>query len=323
MLEITPRTVRAWSRLGARPMLGQAIQDVADADERVIVLSADLGRSSGLARFRRAYPDRFYNVGIAEQNMIGVAAGLAREGHVAFATSFAPFLSMRASEQVRMNMGYMGLNVKAVALGSGVAMSFLGNSHYGWEDAAIMRAVPGMTVVSPADCAEILKTIRAAAAFDGPMYIRLTGEANLPIVYDEDYDFQIGRANTLRQGTDVALLAAGTMVHESLKAAEILEEAGISASVVNMHTLKPLDTDAVEWAVGTHRLLVSVEEHTAIGGLGGAIAEYKAGLPAAPPQLLLGLPDEYGPVGEHRYLLERFGLTAPQIAERIRDRLES
>ena len=301
-------------------MLGQAILALAEETENLMVLSADLGQSSGLGRFKKAYPDRFVNVGIAEQNMIGVAAGLAKEGFVVFATSFAPFLSMRSSEQIRMNLGYMDLNVKAVAIGSGVCMAFLGNSHYGIEDASIMRTIPNLTVVSPADCGEIVKTIFAAAKYEGPMYIRLTGEANIPIVYEEEYDFKIGEAVTLREGTDITIFANGTMVSESLEAARILEAEGVSATVVNMHTIKPLDTSAIDEAVASSRLIVSVEENTVIGGLGGAIAEYKTGLEGAPPQLIMGLPDSFGKVGEHRYLLEKYGLTAPQIAERISER---
>ena len=317
MLEINAKSARQWSRLGARPMLGQAILSLAETKQNLMVLSADLGSSSGLNRFKNAYPDSFVNVGIAEQNMIGIAAGLAKEGFVVFATSFAPFLSMRSSEQIRMNMGYMDLNIKAVAIGSGVSMAYLGNSHYGIEDASIMRSIPNLTVVSPADCGEIVKTVFAAAEYEGPMYIRLTGEANIPIVYDEDYEYEIGRAISLREGSDVTIFANGTMVHESLEAAKLLESEGIAAAVVNMHTIKPLDTAAIDEAVATSKLIVSVEEHTVIGGLGGAIAEYKTTLRNAPPQLILGLPDHFGKVGDHRYLLEKYGLTASRIAQRI------
>ena len=316
-MEINQKSVRQWSRLGSRTVLGQAILSLAETKQNLMVLSADLGSSSGLSRFKNAYPDNFLNVGIAEQNMIGVAAGLAKEGFVVFATSFAPFLSMRSSEQIRMNMGYMDLNIKAVAIGSGVSMAFLGNSHYGIEDASIMRSIPNLTVVSPADCAEIVKTIFAAAEYAGPMYIRLTGEANIPIVYEDDYEFEIGKAITLREGSDVTIIANGTMVHESLEAAKILEAEGLSATVVNMHTIKPLDTSVIDTAVASTKLIVTVEEHSVIGGLGGSVAEYKTTLKNAPPQVILGLPDHFGHVGEHRFLLEQYGLTAPQIAQRI------
>ena len=317
MIEITPRNARQWSRLGSRGVFGQAILSLAETKKDLMVLSADLGRSSGLGRFKNAYPDKFLNVGIAEQNMIGVAAGLAKEGFVVFATSFTPFISMRSSEQIRMNLGYMNLNIKAVALGSGVAMAFLGNSHYGIEDASIMRSIPNLTVVSPSDCGEIFKTVFAAAEYEGPMYIRLTGEANIPIVNKEDYNFEIGKAITLREGSEITIVANGSMVYESLEAAKLLELQGLSATVVNMHTIKPLDTTVIDKAVASSRLIVSVEEHSVIGGLGGAIAEYKTTLRNAPPQLIIGLPDYFGKVGEHRYLLDKYGLTAPQIAQKI------
>ncbi len=303
--------------MGSRGVFGQAILSLAETKKDLMVLSADLGSSSGLSRFKNAFPDKFINIGISEQNMIGVAAGLAKEGSVVFATSFAPFIAMRASEQIRMNMGYMDANVKAVALGSGVAMSFLGNSHYGLEDASIMRSIPNLTVVSPADCGEIVKTVFAASEYEGPMYIRLTGEANNPVVYKEDYNFEIGKAITLREGSEITIIANGTMVYESLEAAKILELEGLSATVVNMHTIKPLDTSVIDKAVASSKLIVSVEEHSVIGGLGGAISEYKTSLRNAPPQLIIGLPDKFGKVGEHRYLLEKYGLTAKQIAEKI------
>ena len=316
-MEITSKNARQWSRLGSRGVFGQAILSLAETKKDLMVLSADLGSSSGLSRFKNAFPDKFINIGISEQNMIGVAAGLAKEGSVVFATSFAPFIAMRSSEQIRMNMGYMDLNIKAVAIGSGIAMAFLGNSHYGIEDASIMRSIPNLTVVSPADCGEIVKTVFAAAEYEGPMYIRLTGEANNPVVYKEDYNFEIGKAITLREGSEITIIANGTMVYESLEAAKILELEGLSATVVNMHTIKPLDTSVIDKAVASSKLVVSVEEHSVIGGLGGAISEYKTSLRNAPPQLIIGLPDKFGKVGEHRYLLEKYGLTAKQIAEKI------
>ena len=317
MLEITPKNAKQWSRFGSRAVFGQAIFSLAETKKNLMVLSADLGGSSGLNRFIKSYPDNYLNVGISEQNMIGMAAGLAREGFIVFATSFAPFLSMRSSEQVRMNMGYMDANVKAVALGSGVAMSFLGNSHYGLEDASIMRSIPNLTVVSPADCGEIVKTVFAAADYEGPMYIRLTGETNNPMVYNEDYNFEIGKAITLREGSEITIIANGTMVYQSLETAKLLELEGLSIKVVNMHTIKPLDTSVIDKAVKSTKLIVTIEEHSVIGGLGSAIAEYKTGLCNTPPQLIIGLPDKFGKVGEHRFLLDKYGLTAEHITERI------
>ncbi len=320
MLEITPANARQWSRLGSRGVFGQAILALGETKHNLMVLSADLRNSSGLDRFRNAYPDQFVDVGIAEQNMIGVAAGLAKEGYCVFATSFAPFIAMRSGDQIRMNMGYMNLNVKAVAIGSGLSMAMLGNSHYGIEDLAVMRSIPNLTVVSPADCVEIVKTVYAASEYDRPMYIRLTGAANNPIVYTEDYDYEIGKAITLREGSDITIIANGTMVYESLEAAKVLDEQGISSRVVNMHTVKPLDITVIDKAIATSRMIVTIEEHSIIGGLGSAIAEHKSEWQNAPPQLIIGLPDYFGKTGEYRYLLEKYGLTGPQIAKRVSER---
>lgn len=317
MLEITKSNARQWSRLGSRAVFGQAILALAETKQNLMVLSADLGNSSGLDRFKSAYPDKFLNAGIAEQNMVGMAAGLAKENFVVFATSFSPFISMRASEQIRMNLGYMNLNVKVVGIGSGISMAFLGNSHYGIEDASIMRSIPNLVVVSPADCGEIVKTVFAAAEYEGPIYIRLTGGPNNSIVYTEDYIFEIGKAITLRQGNDVTIIANGTMVYESLEAAKHLELLGISATVVNMHTIKPLDRSVIDFAVQSSKLIVTVEEHSIIGGLGSAVAEYKTTLRNAPPQLIIGLPDLFGKTAEYKYLLNKYGLTGEQIASKI------
>ena len=279
-----------------------------------MMVTGDLGDSSGLARFKNTFPDRFINVGIAEQNMIGVAAGLAKEGYNVFATSFGPFITLRSGEQVRMNLGYMELNVKAVAIGSGLSMAFLGNSHYGLEDAAVMRSIPNLTVVSPADCAEIVKLVHTAAEFDGPMYIRLTGAVGNPPVYTEEYDFEIGKSITLRKGSDIAIFATGSMVYESLEAAKILDNSGISATVVNAHTLKPFDYSEIDKAISSSKIIVTVEEHSIIGGLGSIVAEYKAKFTNCPPQLILGLPDKFGKTAEYRFLLEKYRLVGDKIA---------
>lgn len=316
MVEINARNARSWSRFGARATYGAAMLALAGEHPNVYAASADLVSSSGLERFARSYPERVVNTGISEQNLIGVAAGMAKEGAVVFASSFAPFISLRAGEPLRMNLGYMQMNVKAVALGSGVSMAHLGNSHYGLEDMAVMRAIPGLTVLCPADGAEIHQAVFAAAAHQGPVYLRLTGAAPLPVVYQEDYSFEIGKAITLRRDAlqpDIALIACGSMVYHALEAAALLAEQGKTCAVVNMHTVKPLDTGAIDDLLGAKQL-VTVEEHSAVGGLGAAVAEYLAPLPQRPPHTLLGLPDTFGKSGSYEWLLERYGLTGSGIA---------
>ena len=313
---ITPAAARNWSRLGPRAVFGAALLEAAAQNENILAASADLLISSGLDRFRKTFPDRALNFGIAEQNLVGAAAGLAREGFRVFISTFAPFLSLRAAEQIRLNLGYMGADVKAVALGGGLGMGPLGNSHYGLEDLAVMRAIPGLTVVGPADGAEIFKTVLAAAADPRPMYIRLTGGLPLPVVYQEDYDFVLGRAVTLRPGSSGAIIANGSLVAPALEAAELLKEKGFEPAVINMHTIKPLDTEILE-TLREAEFLVTAEEHSRVGGLGAAVAEHLAGFKKKPPQLILGLPDAFGPVGEYPYLMGKYGLTGPGLAASV------
>lgn len=318
MLEITSINVRMWSRLGQRgAIFGVALPELAMSHENLRIVTADLGTLSGLDRFKTANPDKYLNVGIAEQNMVGIAAGLAKEGNCVFATTYATFITMRSFEQIRHNLGYLKYDVKIVGSSSGIVMGMSGNTHYALEDIALMRAIPNMTVLSPADSVEAVKMAQALVKMDGPAYLRLSGDLNCPMVYKEDYLFEIGKGVVLKKGTDVALIATGTMVSESLKAAEQLKQEGISCSVVDMHTIKPLDQELLGELFVSHRLLVTVEEHSTIGGLGSAIAEYKAGFPNSPRQIMIGLPDAFGKAGEYTYLLEKYGLTANAIAEKI------
>lgn len=316
MIEIKNSKVKLWSRIGARATLGQALLEVAKERDDFYVASADLVQSSGLTRFRDEYPNRLINVGIAEQNLIGIAAGLAKDGTNVFATSFSPFITMRACEQVRMNMGYMQMNIKTIGLGSGLIMAQLGNSHYGIEDASVMRAIPGMTVIEPADGVEVFKTIEALCDFRGPVYLRLTGGVPFPIVYEENIDFQIGKAIRIKEGKKIAIIATGTMVYYALKAAEILSRKGIDASVIDMHTIKPIDTSMVDEELDKE-LIVTVEEATVVGGLGSAIAEYLTNKKNRPRQLMLGIQDVFPHAGSYFYLLEQCRLTDILIAEDI------
>ena len=316
-MKINPSKTRLWSKLGSRATYGQAVLSLPENFSEVVAMSADLGNSSGLAPFIRKFPEKFINVGIAEQNMIGVAAGLAKEGFTPFVSSFAPFLSMRASEQIRMELGYMQFNVKVVALGSGLAMAFLGNSHFGLEDVAVMRTIPNLTIVSPADCTEIVKVVHAAADHEGPMYIRLTGAVNNPIVNNDDYDFQIGKAIKLMDGDDLTIIANGTMVSRSLDAAHILAQSNIRAEVVNMHTIKPLDTEFISATVDKGKPIVTVEEHTVVGGLGSAIAEYITSLNKYTRHKIIGLDDKFGKTAEYEHLLKLHSLDGEGISKTI------
>ena len=323
MFEITKKNARTWSRMGSRAMYGQALSTFAAANPNVIAMSADLGRSSGLDRFSKEYPDQFINTGIAEQNMVGCAAGLARVGFDVFASTFAPFASMRASEQVRMNMGYMQEPVKLVALGSGLSMGFLGNSHYGLEDVAVMRTIPDLTIIAPADCAEIIKTIEASIGYDKPVYIRLTGAVNPPIVYDEEYDFEIGKAVWIEEPKEINLVSAGTSVGHCKAAVNMLREKGIEVGLLNMHTIKPLDTDALAACIKSSKTLITVEEHTVVGGLGSAVLDHVTKRKFQGHFFMHGINDRFVETGDYAFLLERNNLDKQGIYAFVLDCIES
>jgi transketolase len=234
-------------------MLGQrgavfavAMPALAEEMDELKLVTADLSLLSGMDRYIKAYPDKFLNVGIAEQNMIGIASGLASEGYNVFASSFAAFVASRCYEQVRLHAGYMHHNIKIAGLASGIGVDYQGNTHYGLDDICTMRNIPGLTIVAPADCYEVANAVEALMDFEGPVYLRLCGESNNPMVYKAPYDFKIGKAVPLVEGNDVAIFATGTMVNYSLKAAKTLAEEGINCSVVNIHTIKPIDDEAVK-----------------------------------------------------------------------------
>lgn len=317
MIEFNSTNALQWSRLSSRKTFGTVLAEIAPLYPDLMVLAADVADSAGLSDFMQKYPNQFLNTGIAEQNMIGVAAGLAKEIGLVFAASFAPFASMRCYEMLRSYLGYMALNVKVVGLASGLSMGVGGNTHYGLEDLAITRTIPNLTVVSPADCTETAKAVLALADHTGPAYLRLTGVGGNPVVYKEDYVFELGKGIVLREGNDVAIIATGTMVNEAIRTARVLQKQGISCTIVDMHTIKPLDVKLLDQLFSSHALVVTLEEHSVIGGLGAAVAEYKAGISNSPRQIMIGLPDRFGKAGDYPWLLSQYGLTAKAIAEKI------
>lgn len=300
----------------SRVAAGQALLEVAQGNPDVWALTSDVLNSTGLLPFSESLPDRFINVGIAEQTMMGVAAGLATCGKIPFTATFAFLASMRACEQVRSGIAYPNLNVKIYATHSGVALATGGTTHHATEDLAIMRSFANMTILVPADVHATRKVIHAAAAYPGPVYIRLR-RGNAPVVYSEDLDYQVGKANLLREGDDLTLIACGRTVPECVMAAEILARKGISARVLDMHTVKPIDAAAIEQAANQTRRLVTVEDHSIIGGLGSAVAEVVAGLGTPTPVTRLGIRDTYAGIGPELGLMAKHGITAPKIADQV------
>lgn len=318
-MAINPALIKAYSRLGQKgAAAGIGMMELAKIDPDMRVVVADSVAIASLDRFYSSYPDRVINVGISEQNMIGVAAGLSSEdGRTVYACTYSEFLIVRALEFVRQNLSYHKFNVKLVGNSAGFAMETLAVSHWATEDIAFTRALPNITILSAADCLAAIKCIKAAHDIDGPVYVRLSGLLNCPIVYDKDYTFEVGKSITLREGDDVAMIATGMMVRESLDAAELLASKGISCKVVDMHTIKPLDTSTLDAMFAKYNVIVSVEEHSIIGGLGGAIAEYMSDKSHTPRLVRIGVQDYFSKLGDLRYCWQQHGLTAPQIADRI------
>lgn len=317
-MKITSANIRAWSRLGQRgAFFGVAMPEIAENNESVKLLTADLALLSGMDRYKTAYPERFLNVGIAEQNMIGIAAGLAMDGDCVFATTYSSFIAVRSLEHVRQHLAHMKCNVKIVGSAAGVVAAKSGISHWATEDIAFIRALPNITLLSAADSLEAIKMAEYAASVEEPIYIRLSGGLNCPIVYTDDYDFKPGKMVKCVDGQSVCIIATGLMVAESIKAAEILKEKGIDATVYNMHTIKPLDKEELEKIFDEYDLIVTVEEHNVIGGLGSAVAEYKATFSRTPRQVFIGFNDRYTEAGSQRFVWETNGLTDIQIADRI------
>ena len=318
---IDEKSSRLWSLIGSRATFGLTILELGKKNN-LMVLTADTSTSAGLDRFKKTFPEKFLDVGVAEQNLIGIAAGLASEGTNVFTATFGPFQTMRCCEQIKVHVGYMKHKICMVGLASGVVLGTLGYTHCCIEDISIMRSIPGITVISPADCTETVKATLAAIKHKNSVYIRLTGDMNQPVVFNKDYDFEIGKGIKLLDEGNISIIATGTMVHKSLEAAKILKEKGIIAKVINIHTIKPLDEKLIHELSANSKLLVTVEEHSVIGGLGSAVADFKSTLNDAPPQLFIGLPNEYKKSGIYDDILEYYGLTSEKIAETIKRKYE-
>ena len=303
-------------KLAQRNYYGKALAELAGENPNVVVLDADLAGSTKTSDFQKVCPERFVEVGIAEQNMIGIAAGLAASGKVAFASTFGVFATGRCWEQIRLAVAYPRLNVKIVATHCGISVGEDGASHQALEDMAVMRALPNMTVISPADAYEVYAATKAIADYDGPVYMRM-GRAEFPTITSPDAEFTIGKATVMRDGGDVTLVGCGQMVSFCLDAAEELSKEGIEAEVINMSTIKPLDTETLLASVSKTGCCVTAEEHSIIGGLGSAVAEALSESVVAPLERV-GTCDTFGESGKPAELMEKYGLTAAHIAEAAR-----
>ena len=288
-------------------------------DERIVVLDADLSKSTKTDTFKKAYPERFINCGIAEGNMMSVAAGLATTGKVVFASTFAMFAAGRAFEQIRNSIGYPKLNVKIGATHAGISVGEDGATHQCLEDLALMRTIPGMVIINPADDIEAQLAVKAAIDHDGPVYMRF-GRLAVEDVNGEDYKFELGKGVTLKDGKDVTIIATGLMVQEALKAAEALKTEGIDARVINIHTIKPIDEEIIAKASKETGAIVTAEEHNVMGGLGSAVTEVVCKFAPCPVKII-GT-DKFGKSGKPAELFEEYGLTAENIKKNVREILK-
>ena len=304
-------------KIATRASYGKALVELGAENPDMVVLDADLSGSTQTKKFAEVYPDRFFNAGIAEANMMGMAAGLAISGKTVFASSFAMFASGRAYEIIRNSIAYTGANVKVCATHAGVTVGEDGASHQCIEDISLMRGIPGMIVLNPADDVSARALIKAAAAYKGPVYIRL-GRAAVPVIYEEGKTFTIGKALRVREGSDAAILATGILVDAALKAADLLAAEGISCRVLDVHTIKPLDKEEVLAAARECGRIVTAEEHSVIGGLGSAVAEVVS--EEAPCKVVrVGVKDVFGQSGTPADLLKVYGLTPEDIAAAVKE----
>ena len=305
------------SSIATRDAYGKALVKLGQINEQVVVLDADLSKSTKTNEFYKVYPNRFFNMGIAEQNLIGAACGFATAGKIPFASSFAMFATGRAFEIIRNSVAYPKLNVKICATHAGLTVGEDGASHESIEDMAIMRAIPNMTVLVPADGVEAEQMILEAARVYGPMYVRL-GRSAVPTIFDENYKFEIGKGTVVRQGNDATIIACGIMVYEAIKAAKELALEGINARVINMSTIKPIDKELIITAAKETKAIVTAEEHSIIGGLGSAVSEVVSEeCPVVVKKV--GVKDSFGESGTPPELLKKYGLTANDIVEAVKE----
>jgi len=321
MTNITSEKIEEWSNTWHKGPINAAVLDAVASNKDVVVLAADLAMAVGIYEAIE-YEGQYYNLGIAEQNMLGMACGLALEGKIPIATSFVPFLVLRTLEQTRSGAAYMNLNVKMIGTNGGVRGGKAGTSHYGLEDITVLRCIPNMTVLSPGDGLSMYKAIRAMIDHPGPVYVRSAGLPKMPILYKEDFDFEIGKAIKLREGEEVALFATGPMVGRALEAAEVLKGKGIEAGVFDFHTIKPLDKEAVLSVADKAKLIVTLEENTIIGGLGGAVAEVMAQSKTGARLKILGLIDEFLEIATYEDQLRKCSLMPDQIVETVERELD-
>ena len=308
------------STMTAKEIYCRTLAEMAKEDKRIVALTADLEKSTALNKFSEVHPDRCFNVGIAEQNLFGAAAGMAATGLIPFASTFAIMACLRGGEQIRTDIAYQNLPVKIIATHAGLSFGHAGTTHHCTEDFAIMRSIANMTVICPADGIETSKVVRECMNIDGPVYVRIGRGFEPPVYENEDYEFEIGKATTMREGTDLTIIACGIGVLQSINAAKtLMEREGISVRVINMHTIKPIDKEAIIYAANKTKRILTVEEHNIIGGLGDAVASVIAENQLKCAFAKHGINDEFSVIGYAEDLYSYYKLDANGIADKVRE----
>lgn len=322
-MKIDKKNIKLWSQIGPRATLGLFAMDLAKNYNDLVIVTADVSTSAGLDRFKKKFPNQYIDVGISEQNMIGIAAGLASENLKVITTTFSPFQVLRCCEQIKVNLGYMKNNITMVGLASGIVLGNLGYTHCSIEDIGVLRSIPNITIVSPADSFETAKALEASVRHHQSVYIRLTGSSNTPIIYNDDYDFVLGKSIKLKKGNDILIIANGTILYEAINVHKELENQGYSVELVNMHTIKPIDNDIIIEASKKFSHIFTIEEHNIIGGLGSAVSENLIENKFEGTFKRFGINDHYTKSGSYNFLKIKHGIDSKSIICEIKKYLRS
>ena len=316
-MDINEKSIKLLSTIGSRASFGMGTLDLVKKNKDLMVVTCDVSTSAGLDRFRKTFPDNYIDLGIAEQNMIGVATGLANEKFKVITTTFAPFQTLRCCEQIKVNLGYMKEKITMVGLASGLVLGNLGFTHCCIEDVGVLRSIPNITIISPSDSLETIKAVEASIDHNQTCYIRLTGGSNNPIVNKKDYKFEIGKVIKLLDGDDITIFASGASVAESMTACEELKKSNLNINLINVHTIKPLDEENLTYFINKSKLIVTVEEHNVIGGLGSAVAELICKIGKTTKLVSLGINNTYCKSGSYNHLKDIYGLSSQKIIEAV------
>ena len=315
------KNIKLWSNLGMRATFGLLALELAEKNPNLMITTSDVSTSAGLDRFKSKYPEKYLDVGIAEQNLLGVSAGLSSEGFDVISTTFAPFQTLRCCEQIKVNLGYMKHKICMVGLASGLVLGNLGFTHCSIEDIGVLRSIPNLTIVSPSDPFELYKCLNEAINYKNSVYIRLTGGSNTNIINTKDYNFKIGKAIKLVEGNEITIFGSGNILGNCIEAANLLSKENINCSVYNMHTIKPIDNEIILKESENSKLIISVEEHNVIGGLGSAISEVLSGHENKTRLIRIGVNDFYSDGGSYNYLKDKYGLSTEKIINKIKSNI--